>query len=124
MQVAASWVVLSFIGGGLLGVVLAALLGASKVSDAKEMADRWRCRALESDRQVDELLAALARERREIRGAGMRAELAKVLADEPGAQPVTPCPVMAVHEGADKYPFAAAAGLVAPSTEAAGEEEG
>jgi len=76
-------------------LVLAALFGAAKIAKAEYLADRWRRRALEAD-------LALEKSRRAF------AEIDKERAE---AAPVEPFPV---REGAEKYPFAAAAGLVAP----------
>jgi len=108
MHVAAAWVVVAFILGGGVGIVIAALLAASKVADAQTEADAWR-------RGLEDAQAALARERGEPRAAGRREELAAVLADAEGARPVGPCPAMAVHEGADVYPFGKERGILDPA---------
>ena len=85
MQVA--MVVVAFVCGTLVGFAIAAVFGYDQVSKAEEMADRWRRNADQSDRAVEELQAALARARREIRAAGRREELAAVVAYEPEEQP-------------------------------------
>ena len=117
MHVAAAWVVVAFILGGGVGIVIAALLGASKMADAKADEESWFQAMQAANRKAEQLQLELTRLTGERRAAGRRQELASVLADEPGARPVGPCPAMAVHEGAEKYPFAAAAGLTAPTPE-------
>jgi hypothetical protein len=109
----------------LVGCILSFLVGLwimwamkrQEIDVEQERADRWQRHALEADKQVDELLS--------------------VLADEPGARPVPVArpvawsdlasdrviadlveerdlPMFPTRPGAEKYPFAAAAGLVPP----------
>jgi hypothetical protein len=106
------------VGGFILGAAVGLVYAAQHIFKANRVADKWRAYALASDRERDELQAALARERGDAWKAAEEAELLAILRDEPAARPVVrPVAQMRVHEGADKYPFAAAAGLVAPGEE-------
>jgi hypothetical protein len=135
MQVELIWAGIALVAGvvgGSLGIILTRLVAKSRVYEAEWKAKMWQRYCVERDREIEELMAALAEIRGCARAAGRREELASVLAsvlaDEPGAWSGAAgdrviadlveerdLPMFPTRPGAEKYPFAAAAGLVAPS---------
>ena len=88
MDVPLAWVAVAFIAGGMFGLVVAALCGATRLAAAQGYADSWRECALRVARHADKLEAELRRLRDEQRQAGERAEVLAILRDEPGSSAV------------------------------------